>query len=331
MKTIFLSVIISFLFSTSIFCQSEVIHLKNPSFEDYPRAERVPSGWVDCGFPGESPPDTHPSGAFNVTQAPANGQSYLGMAVRDNDTWEGVGQKLTSPLIGGVCYAFRINLCRSNLYVSLSRHNGKQVNYVEPVKLVLWGGNSFCEKLEKLAETPLIEHADWQPYLFTFQPEKEYRYIKLEAFYKQPILFPYNGNLLVDNASAIIPFSCDSVDVWGLTDYDLLFQDDTSSTVQIAPAKNIEQQQKVLNKIDEPLPPQPIPAIYFNSRLTEKERLTALEAIIDFVKENPLIKANVIIEEKSKKTAKKHMKSIKRALAKHQIHEYACRFTIIKK
>ena len=33
------------------------IKLKNPSFEDYPRVSSAPSGWLDCGFPGETEAD----------------------------------------------------------------------------------------------------------------------------------------------------------------------------------------------------------------------------------------------------------------------------------
>ena len=45
---------------------AQVIQLDNPSFEGIPGGGVSPPGWLDCGFPGETPPDTHPSGAFNV-------------------------------------------------------------------------------------------------------------------------------------------------------------------------------------------------------------------------------------------------------------------------
>lgn len=192
-----------------VFSQGNSIQLINPSFEDYPRAERVPTGWKDCGFPGESAPDTHPSGAFDVIKYPSDGNTYLGMVVRDNDTWERVSQQLSSPIQGGTCYSFSLNLCRSELYVSASRVSGVRANYVEPIKLVIWGGDGHCSKRERLAESPLIANTTWQPFAFKFEPKQTHTHITLEAFYKTPILFPYNGNILVDNASEIVPMPCD--------------------------------------------------------------------------------------------------------------------------
>ena len=206
----FLSVMVFFSpFQNLAFGQGDAIHLINPSFEDYPRAERVPNGWRDCGFPGESAPDTHPSGAFDVIKYPSDGNTYLGMVVRDNDTWERVSQQLTSSIQRGTCYSFSLNLCRSELYVSASRVSGVRANYVEPAKLVIWGGDGHCSKRERLAESPLISNTKWQPYIFKFEPKQSHTHITLEAFYKTPVLFPYNGNVLVDNASEIAPMPCD--------------------------------------------------------------------------------------------------------------------------
>ena len=193
--------------------QTDAIRLFNPSFEDYPRAEKVPRGWRDCGFPGESAPDTHPSGTFDVVKLPSDGNSYLGMVVRDNDTWERVAQQLSSPIQRGNCYSFSLNLCRSELYVSLSKGTGMKANYVQPIKLVIWGGDGYCSKKERLGESPLVSNTSWQPYMFKFEPKQTHTHITLEAFYKTPVLFPYNGNILVDNASDIVPIPCDETPV----------------------------------------------------------------------------------------------------------------------
>lgn len=187
----------------------DAIPLFNASFEDYPRAERVPRGWKDCGFPNESAPDTHPGGAFQVIKKPSHGNTYLGMVVRDNDTWERVSQQLLSPIQANQCYSFIINLCRSELYVSLSRVNAKPANYVQPIKLVIWGGDDYCSKKERLAESPLISNTEWEAFSFKFEPKQTHTFIMLEAFYKTPVLFPYNGNILVDKASEIVPIPCD--------------------------------------------------------------------------------------------------------------------------
>ncbi len=197
----------------TIFGQEEVIRLSNPSFEDYPRAGRVPSGWRDCGFPEESPADTHPSGEFDVIKYPSDGNTYLGMVVRDNDTWERVSQQMSSPIQSGTCYSFSLNLCRSELYLSRSRVSNANANYVQPIKLIIWGGDGHCEKRERLAESPLVTNTTWQSYAFKFEPKLTHTHITLEAFYKTPVLFPYNGNILVDNASEIAPMPCEEAPV----------------------------------------------------------------------------------------------------------------------
>ncbi len=185
----------------------EPILLANPSFEDLPLASRPPAGWYDCGFPEESPPDTQP-GAFEVNKPPYDGQSYLGMVVRDNDTWEMVSQRLSRPLEPGKCYEFTLYMARSMIYVSPSRVSNEQANYTTPAKLRIWGGAGYCNKAELLAESNLVINERWLQYNFRFEPKQYHTFIVLEAYYKTPTLFPYNGHILIDNASPIYPVPC---------------------------------------------------------------------------------------------------------------------------
>ncbi|MBK8555284.1 MAG: OmpA family protein [Lewinellaceae bacterium] len=179
------------------------ILLVNASFEDLPKCCEAPTGWYNCGKSEESPPDIQP-GFFQVNKTADQGQTYLGLVTRDNDTWEGVGQRLSRPLESNKCYDFSLALCRSELYLSLSRTTGEQVNYATPAKLRIWGGNGYCDKHELLAETSVIVNTRWLNYNFKLQPKNgNYSFILLEAYYKTPILFPTNGNILVDNASPI--------------------------------------------------------------------------------------------------------------------------------
>ena len=182
-----------------------VIKIDNPSFEDYPQAGRQPSGWFDCGFAGETPPDVNPTGQFKVSKNAYHGSTYLGMVTRDNNTWEAVGQRLKSPLMKGVTYTFSIYLARSEIYMSQSRATGRDVNYVTPATLRVWAGSGYCAKEEMLGETDPVSAATWQKFNFKFTPKANHNYFMIEAFYKVPTLFPYNGNVLVDNASDITP------------------------------------------------------------------------------------------------------------------------------
>jgi outer membrane protein OmpA-like peptidoglycan-associated protein len=191
---------------TAVFAQKPVvIKLDNPSFEDLPQAGHQPTGWFDCGFAGETPPDVNPNTQFHVSKSAFNGNTYVGMVTRDNNTWEAVGQRLKTPLMKGVAYTFSIYLARSETYESQSRATGRNVNYVTPATLRVWAGSGYCAKEEMLAETEPISSATWQKFSFKFTPKTSHNYFMIEAFYKVPTLFPYNGNILVDNASDIEP------------------------------------------------------------------------------------------------------------------------------
>ncbi|HAQ37427.1 MAG TPA: OmpA family protein [Saprospiraceae bacterium] len=203
------------------FGQVMEIPVINPSFEGIPAAGQKETlfslkGWYDIApyyFKRETPPDVQ-NGAnefFEVKTLPQQGSSYLGMVVRQNETWEMVSQKLSSPLERNACYEFSIHLARSEAYFSGLREvidTTKKFNFNKPVVLRIWGGNGLSDKKELLAESPVVEHASWKNYRFTFKPKQKLDYLILEAFYKTPVLLPYNGNILLDNASSIIRVNC---------------------------------------------------------------------------------------------------------------------------
>ena len=185
------------------------IPLKNPSFEDAPHHSHTPKGWENCGFEGESPADVHPSGEFGVEKGAAHGKTYLGMVVRDNDTWECIGQPLPQPLRVDTCYRVDFLACRSPKYISLSRATNQQANYNTPVVIRIWGGYEDKEKegFEMLAESKPIANTDWEKFELFFTSGEPYDYLYLEAYFDQGRPIPYNGNVLVDELSAIVPCS----------------------------------------------------------------------------------------------------------------------------
>lgn len=195
------------------------IRLVNASFEDTPKQSSPPMGWTDCGFTGESAPDVHPSNFWQVSKPAFNGRTYMGLVVRHNDTWERVSQMLESPLVGGQCYNFSIYLSSSEQYRSGTnnrdlpipmRLNDTVYNFDIPAVLRIWGGNISCGRSELLAESDPVDHFEWKQYSFRIKPKTNYKYIMLEAFFKTPVLFPYNGNILLDNASAFVPVPCNA-------------------------------------------------------------------------------------------------------------------------
>lgn len=175
------------------------LKLENPSFEDPTNCGEVPESWYNCGPSEESPPDIQP-GCFQVTTTAAVGKTYMGLVVRDNNTWESLGQRLSTPLQKGRTYVLSSFLARSGLYLSQSRSTGEEVNYATPVVLRVWGGWDYCDRAELLAESPLITNTEWQEYDLKLATNSDHiNFITLEAYYKTPNLFPYNGNLLIDN------------------------------------------------------------------------------------------------------------------------------------
>lgn len=203
--------------------QVDTITLMNPSFEDDPRAGgNAANGiknWYDCGiinFPNETPPDIHPKDFWSNTKQAYEGSTYLGMVVRDNDSWESVSQRMSQPLTTGECYSFSVKLARSERYLSGSRlametigDGSGSYSYTTPTVLRVWGGTGYCNTRELLAETVPVKHSEWKEYSFKLSPSFNHKYITFEAFYNTPVLVPYNGHLLLDDCSDIVRIDCE--------------------------------------------------------------------------------------------------------------------------
>lgn len=206
------SFLLSFTVGTS---QRDTIRLKNPSFEGKLQRGDVYftgiEGWFDCGrinFPTETPPDIHPNGYWENNLPASDKNTYLGMVVRDNGSYESVSVRLDSVLKAGKCYKFSIHLARAEKYMSKSRITGLFANYITPSVLRIWGGNGLCNEKELLAESAPVNNTSWQINTFEFRPESDIRSLTFSAYYKTPIQLPYNGNLLLDGGSNIVRIPC---------------------------------------------------------------------------------------------------------------------------
>ena len=178
--------------------------LKNPSFEkDRPAAGFGATDWLDMGAPTESPPDIQP-GNFSVTLQAQDGKTYLGLVVRDNNTWEGVGQELDGFLKKDSTYTFSVWLARANNLISTSKLTGQEAKYNNPTILKIWGVNTETREEELLAESTPVGHSQWTLYTFTLKPTvADFDEIDLMAYYA-PGFEQKNGNLLIDKCSPII-------------------------------------------------------------------------------------------------------------------------------
>ncbi|MEN0003672.1 MAG: hypothetical protein AAF798_06000 [Bacteroidota bacterium] len=189
------------------------IVFNNPSFEDEPQHSRPPLGWFDCSATKMSPIDTHPSGAFGVEKLPADGNSYVGMVIRDNYTWERFGQQLPQALVAGQAYTFDVALGQSRFYLSTSMRTQLRTNFVAPVVLRVWGGYKNCNCAALLALSPPINHFDWRSYQFKFIADLPYTHITFEAYYvDEELARKQNGHLLMDQLSPIYPLQENKAD-----------------------------------------------------------------------------------------------------------------------
>lgn len=180
------------------------ILLKNPSFEaDSPGAGKAPSDWINLGATHETPPDIQP-GFFQVTMPAKDGQNYLGLVVRAFSTWEGIGQKLNDFLIKDTEYSFSLWLTRSNAYSSPLKGKSEIMKFNGPTVLKIWGYNTKTKQEELLAESQPVSHSKWVRYEFVLKPSlADFDELDLMAYYA-PGHENENGNLLIDNCSAIV-------------------------------------------------------------------------------------------------------------------------------
>ena len=196
---------------------ADTVRITNPSFEDFPKMGNLTpfptriKNWEDCGlkrFLGETPPDIHPGNFWENNLPPSDGNTYIGMVVRDNDTWEGVSQRLNGELKAGKCYKLSADLALSSQYLSRSRMTMEQSSYTKPAVLRVWGGDNICSERELLAESEGINHNEWRRYEFTVHPRANHSFILVEAFYRTPVIVPYNGHILLDNLSHFVEIPC---------------------------------------------------------------------------------------------------------------------------
>lgn len=198
----------------------DTVYLENPSFEGVPSCCRLPYGWYNCGDKKETPPDTHPgldkdgNPFFGVTKEAYDGKTYIGMVVRENNTHECISQRLEEALLVNHCYSFTIYLCRSKFYIGAKDTIEKPFQYInanEPVIFRMWGNGKWKNETQLLAASEPILNLDWMKYDCQFKARYNIYNIRMEAYFNSAKLFPYNGNILLDNASDFYEIDCDSL------------------------------------------------------------------------------------------------------------------------
>lgn len=163
--------------------------INNGSFEDEPSDATTPHGWYECNE--LTTPDIFP-GVWGVYDQPSDGDTYMGLITRPNNSWESIGQRLRQPLESDKCYSFMIDMAFSNTYAG----------YNNPIRLRIWLGNERCDQGQLIYESDLIDHTSWKTYLVKFTTDKPFSHIILEAYHNQsPVR--YKGNILLDHITTI--------------------------------------------------------------------------------------------------------------------------------
>ncbi len=211
MKTLTFSIFFLSYFINTTYVQ-DIIYLDNPSFEtnklttrNMPLCCSSVEGWKRCINLKNvvNTPDSQP-GNFGVSLSAVDGNYYLALVSRDNNTNEFIGQKLDEPLLKGNKYWFSIALASSRELLSISRTTKELVHFNDPVSLMIWGTNKNCKNIELLAESPVIKNEKWEYFEFYFEPKENVKFIKFEVKEGESLNFIKNGNILLDDCSAII-------------------------------------------------------------------------------------------------------------------------------
>ena len=170
--------------------QDKIIKLQNASFEGVPQDATTPIGWHPCEE--GATPDILP-GIWATNEA-SDGETYVGIITRPNNTFEGIGQRLTETLQPGECYSFSLDVAHSKTYTG----------YNKPLKLRVWGGTTKCEKDLLVGKTGFVEEEEWETVEFEIYPKAgaPINYLIFEAYYTDKE-FSRKGNILLDNISVI--------------------------------------------------------------------------------------------------------------------------------
>jgi len=179
--------------SLVVFSLNAQISLDNPSLEGTPADATIPSGWFAASK--GTTPDILP-GFWGVYNEANDGETYVGLIVRPDDSFESIGQRLKAKVEKNNCYKMSLNLAHSDTYTG----------YNDLLGLRIWIGSKKSKREQLIYDSGMIESDEWEIHKFEFQPIKNMQYIILEA-YKKEGKKSYRGNILIDDISTIV--SCD--------------------------------------------------------------------------------------------------------------------------
>lgn len=188
------------------------IIIQDPSFEiDSFKA----SQWIDLGFKRFTPPDLHsPDETLRrVTTKAKDGDKFISMVTRKNETYEQIGQFLSKPLKADTKYVLKISSSHFPKFKAIAT-NGKMMPFERPILIrikvydfdknevltqkILRGEGWSC-----FSDGELIKNEEWEEQEYILEPKFDSNLIVIQCWWETPIIFPYNGHLLIDYVSNI--------------------------------------------------------------------------------------------------------------------------------
>lgn len=193
--------------------ESDTIRIQNGSFEVPSFAE---SHWIVLGDQRYSAPDIHtPKEVIqNVKRQAQHGENFVSMVVRSSDSFEQLGQFLESPLKAGQKYTLSFQAMQAPEFLAMSSSK-KLDSHSKAIHIRIYGLNieqlidqeinyMNKENVEFLFESELIDSNEWTEVKANIKPSRTTNFIVFAVFWETPVLFPYNGHLLLDNISNIV-------------------------------------------------------------------------------------------------------------------------------
>jgi len=190
------------------------IVLRDKSFEEYKYPFRIDpysykkqetpfNAWINYA-PEYSPPELHFSDEINwgFKHPASEGNKYISLVTRDDESYEVIGQKLTSPLENDSSYMMSFDIRFDDRYKSgLKNSNGAEVYFDTYVCLKITISMESDYINQTIFLSPPIKNRDWKQINFQFVPDRDYDVIKFEAVNNTGVID--NGNLMIDNLSNI--------------------------------------------------------------------------------------------------------------------------------
>ncbi|HRI59484.1 MAG TPA: hypothetical protein PK228_07165 [Saprospiraceae bacterium] len=145
-------------------------------------------------------------GVSDLNVKPSDGTNFASLIANEAGIFAGFSQTMIGgSLQAGTTYVWSVDLAFAKKYREVLPDGYRGVHYKNPLRLRVWGGTATNLRQELLAQTGAVTHHQWKRYDFTLAPEEgNYNSIFLEATYISDVGQPYNGNLLLDNCSAIV-------------------------------------------------------------------------------------------------------------------------------